>query len=220
MHHLISKAVFAGALLSVVILSACMGGGQSAKITSKEYETPYLKVSVQDISFDGLQDDELASKLNEEYKNEQVELLAEIDKKAQEHEGQSLVEQNHKITYDSAKWCSIVTDTYINTGIETTRRQGKTVDLENNKTVILSDLYLGEDSEKFLNQKIAEEVSKKTEYRDLWEQPHVFQNQDFYFSKNALVLFYQPYELSYYAKGVIEVSIPYEKLTGYLVVPE
>ena len=68
-----------------------------------------------------------------------------------------------------------------------------------------------------LNSRL-EKMSRQAEYSDLWEKPIITdaQNEYFYFNDKGIVIFYPPYELSYYARGFVEFVIPYEDLYGYL----
>ena len=68
-----------------------------------------------------------------------------------------------------------------------------------------------------LNARLAT-ISLKVEYADIWEQPVIGeeQNECFYLTDDGLVIYYPPYELSYYARGFVEFVIPYSELYGYL----
>ena len=58
--------------------------------------------------------------------------------------------------------------------------------------------------------------NKPEEYGELWQKPEIKKNQDFYITDDDLVIYYQPYELSYYARGFIEFPIRLIELKGYL----
>ena len=55
-------------------------------------------------------------------------------------------------------------------------------------------------------------------YSELWAKPEITeQNQNrFYIQDDNLVIFFPPYELSYYAKGFIEFPIPLLDLNSIL----
>ena len=218
MHNFVGMTVYAAALAAVVSLCACVGGESAVQFEEKEYETPKLHASVWSVSFPGIADESFALSLEEGYKEEQIEFLSEAEERAAELAGQAQAVQKHRVGFESDKWCSIVTDTELDTGSVISRRSAKTIDLENKKEVNLEDLYLSEDAGSFLEQRLAEETAT-AEYSQLWKKPQIEQGQDFYLSKNALVLVYQPYELSYYEKGVVEIRLPYQKLRGYIKVP-
>ena len=55
-------------------------------------------------------------------------------------------------------------------------------------------------------------------YSELWEEPHITADNKnrFYMTDTELVIFFPPYELSYYAKGFVEFKIPLEELYDIL----
>ena len=53
-------------------------------------------------------------------------------------------------------------------------------------------------------------------FDELWKIPTVSENQDFYITSQGIVIFYPPYELSYYSKGFVEIEIPYKEIESYL----
>ena len=56
------------------------------------------------------------------------------------------------------------------------------------------------------------------EYKDLWAKPEIKQEHqtDFYIQDDDLVIFFQPYDLSYYARGFVEFRLDLEDLSGYM----
>ena len=70
-----------------------------------------------------------------------------------------------------------------------------------------------------LNRMINEEMEKHSEeYKDLWAKPEIKQEHqtDFYIQDDDLVIFFQPYDLSYYARGFVEFRLDLEDLSGYM----
>ena len=68
-------------------------------------------------------------------------------------------------------------------------------------------------------EKINEEIEKHSEeYKDLWAKPEIKQEHqtDFYIQDDDLVIFFQPYDLSYYARGFVEFRLDLEDLSGYM----
>lgn len=55
-------------------------------------------------------------------------------------------------------------------------------------------------------------------YSELWEKPEITNENEnrFYMTDTDLVIFFPPYELSYYAKGFIEFPIPLEEINPIL----
>ena len=68
-----------------------------------------------------------------------------------------------------------------------------------------------------LNSRIGEVLEKERDrYSDLWQKPTISQNQRYYIDGKNLVLFYPPYELSYYERGFVEIPLSLSDMSGYL----
>ena len=94
-----------------------------------------------------------------------------------------------------------------------------TFDSESDRILSLSDLFVDDKFYGILNERIDELINENAEeYRDLWEKPVVDKKREdkFYLEGDNLVIFYEPYELSYYARGVVEFPIPMEEIRGYV----
>ena len=66
-----------------------------------------------------------------------------------------------------------------------------------------------------INERMSEHSE---EYQELWEKPEIKPEHqtDFYLDGDSLVIFFQPYELSYYARGFVEFPLPLDELAGYM----
>lgn len=116
---------------------------------------------------------------------------------------------------------SIVTEkyTYISGLHGNTWRTARTYDKEKDSIIRLGDLFLEKNYHKILNEKISDIIENKPDtYHDLWEMPVVDEKceNNFYLDSGNVIIFYEPYELSYYARGVVEFSIPIEEIRGYI----
>ena len=70
-----------------------------------------------------------------------------------------------------------------------------------------------------LNSIISEMVTKNPDkYSEMWAEPKITEENKnrFYLTDTDLVIFFPPYELSYYAKGFIEFPIPLESINPIL----
>ena len=79
----------------------------------------------------------------------------------------------------------------------------------------MADLFEKNDYIAVLEHLIDAELEKNPdEYGDLWEKPKIKdENQrNFYISPDGLTLFYEPYDLSYYARGFVEFTLPNEEI--------
>ena len=93
------------------------------------------------------------------------------------------------------------------------------IDIKYSKFLELKDLFIDKKYIEFINCRIQELIKEKPrEYSDLWQKPVLGERQekDFYMHDGYLVIYYQPYDLSYYAKGFVEFPISIESLTGYI----
>ena len=124
-------------------------------------------------------------------------------------------------TYNKNDFISVVEERYIYTG----GARGITVhipvniDVSGEKEVKLADLFADDGYVSTLNRMINEEMEKHSEeYKDLWAKPEIKQEHqtDFYIQDDDLVIFFQPYDLSYYARGFVEFRLDLEDLSGYM----
>lgn len=188
----------------------------------REYETDNGRVQIYQPRFKNFSDSEFEDKLNEEY----AELIEKWQEIFLENSAKSALTEcelslRQEVKLKNKQFLSVVGDAYsFTSGIHgTSRRVAKNIDLLNNKELKLSDLFSDEAYEEALNQKIGEILDKNPdEYSDLWEKPILTKShqEDFYLSGEGLILYYPPYELSYYARGFVEFCIPYKELSGYL----
>ena len=127
----------------------------------------------------------------------------------------------HKVYTDNSSIISLVTEKYlyINGVHGNTWWKARNFNYKNNCYLSLPDLFYDDSYINMLNT-IMEEMTKSDpeQYHDLWEQPTVKKEntQNFYIDGKTLVIFFQPYELSYYAKGVVKFPIEATELRGYL----
>lgn len=98
-------------------------------------------------------------------------------------------------------------------------RYTQNIDTAQSKIITLDDLFMDLEYVDFLNKRIEELIQENPEvYSDLWQKPVINERQknDFYIYDGNLVVFYQPYDLSYYARGFVEFPITIESLRGYI----
>lgn len=188
-----------------------------------EYETDNEKVYIQVPKISGLENEEFMISLNEEYeelgKSIYEEFLINSQKSVNERDKKAELEIKQTVTYNKNDILTILGECYIYTdgynGIKS--RMVKNINTKTNTKIELKDIFCDDEYIKMLNSKL-ESMYDTAEYSDLWQKPLVgdSQNQFFYFSDDGLVIFYPPYELSYYSRGFVEFIIPYQDLYGYL----
>ena len=90
---------------------------------------------------------------------------------------------------------------------------------EQPKLLELKDLFSDEGYIETINRMIDELVAEKPEeYSGLWAEPHITEEtqRQFYLTDEELVIFFPPYELSYYARGFVEFPLRLTELNGKL----
>ncbi|MCX7714246.1 MAG: DUF3298 and DUF4163 domain-containing protein [Clostridia bacterium] len=224
MNKIVSEAIIFAMLFS---LPACSSGGKvKISFDTKEYITDSLKMQAQIPEFCGFSDKDFESRLNDEYENTINKWMEdfETESNTEPHPGgvqyQLFITQSVKNNQNY--FVSLVTEVYTFTGGAhgATVWIAKNIDGLENKAITLSDLFKeGTNYKEILNKIMLQMMEDdKDKYGDLWEKPSITEKQekDFYISKGKLVIYYHPYELSYYARGFVEFPISLEKLRPYL----
>ncbi len=216
------------AVLGVMCLSSCaVGGGVKTDIVTKEYETDYSSVKAEIIELSGLEDEEFEEKFNENVEESIDSELVAFDTAAAEiadelKMGNKCVFQTSwDVKYNKNDFLSLVEERYVYMGGAhgETAWLARNVDIAASKEITLDDLFADSGYVNTLNRLITEQVGEnKDEYADLWEKPEIKDSNrtDFYIEDGSLVIFYQPYDLSYYARGFVEFHLPLEELKGYM----
>lgn len=221
------KRVIAAAL-GVMCLSSCAVGGRvRTDIVTKEYETDYSSVKAEIIELSGLEDEEFEDEFNDGVEESTDSELVAFDTAAAEiadelKMGNKCVFQTSwDVKYNKNDFLSLVEERYVYMGGAhgETAWLARNVDIAASKEIKLDDLFADSGYVNTLNRLITEQVEgNKDEYADLWEKPEIKDSNhtDFYIEEGSLVIFYQPYDLSYYARGFVEFRLPLEELRGYM----
>ena len=90
-----------------------------------------------------------------------------------------------------------------------------TGDLRTGKIYTLADLFTGGDYVEELSRFVAQKI-EEDDVPTLIEFERISPDQDFYLTEDALVLYYQLYDLYPYAWGFPEFRIPYEEIRSLL----
>lgn len=206
----------------ILTTSGCISSHASVSVDEKKYDSDNATIEIQIPKFKNLSNEEFQNSINNEYESIINSRLDEFNKSIPENPPEkcrfSLLQE---VKLKSSRVISILGEAYIFTeGIHgISERIPKNVDIVDNKILTLADLFLDEEYPTAINREIDAIVnSNPDEYHDLWEKPILssMHEEYFYLTKDGLVIFYPPYELSYYARGFVEFLIPYEKLTGYI----
>ena len=212
----------AGILAVLITLCSCTSDGSvKIKFDTKEYITDTMSIKAQIPKFSGMPDREFENTLNDGYEKE---IGAWIDEFTAEVDANTVSEFDLQncIRYNKNNFISIVSEIYTFTGGAhgTTSWAAKNIDVSQSKILLLGDLFKPEEDYKAVINRTMLEMAEnnKEDYGTLWEQPILSDKQqsDFYIEDGKLVIYYSPYELSYYARGFVEFPIPLENLQSYL----
>lgn len=204
-------------------LCSCSSNKVKLKIENSSYETENEIIHIEIPEFRGLGEKEFNDEMSSNYESYSRDLLnsfiKDSEEQAENRAGKSKLEMKQEEKYNKNGLYSLISEIYEYTegtyGVS--RRRILNVDIENSKVLLLEDLFNDDKYIDMLNSKL-EKLSEESVYSDLWEKPviNTEQNEFFYFDNKGIVIFYPPYELSYYARGFVEFTIPYSELYGYL----
>lgn len=212
------------------MLSGCsVHGGYGVTITKEEQETDYSTVYAEVIAFNGFADKEYEDELNSELEENIYNAIGEFDQLAQDS-AQSMppgVKSELHITQNvkrnSGGIISFFTEnyTYFGGAHGNTTRYPLTIDTRQAEphNLELSELFTDDGYIERINNLIDVMVEEDPdEYGELWAEPHITEGAkyEYYLTDEELVIWFPPYELSYYAKGFIEFPIRLTELSGLL----
>ncbi len=216
------------------MLSACsIADGYRTSVSIEEQETEYSSVYAEVTEWSGFKNKEYQSQLNEEIATDVSEAINEFDKLAAETapllpEGvKPALSIKQIVMRNSGGIISFVTEnyTYLGGAHGTTSWSPYTADVlsESPHDLELRELFTNEDDYIDTINRIIDELieADPEKYSELWADPHITEDdQDrYYLTDEELVIFYEPYELSYYAKGFIEFPIRLTEINGILKDP-
>jgi len=202
----------------VLLLTACGSGVQVTSI-DKSYSTETIEVDAKIPQISGLTSEDFEKEINSEYKETVTELLEEFKEQATKTGDKSTFKVETTEHYNNDGFFSVVTniESSAANSHKNCYRIAKNIDTYRNCEVSLSDLFMGEDYIDMINSRLEETVKENGDkYSDLWEQPRLSENQEFYISGDSLVIYYPPYELSYYERGFVEIPLKLSDMRGYL----
>ena len=223
------KRLVVGAFIILFSGCAMLSSGYGIEIKKEEQETDYSSVYAEIIEFSGFKNKEYQSELNLELSDEVADAISSFDALAFEASEtlplgvKSTLNITQKVRRNSDDIISFITENYIYTGGAhgSTAWYPKTIDVASDEPHVLSlgELFSDSDYLKKLNSIINTMVeSNPDKYSELWAKPEVTAENEwrFYMTVSDLVIFFPPYELSYYAKGFIEFPIPLSELNPIL----
>ena len=209
----------------LILIVGCSSSEQAKmKISASEFESDISSVYAESAEFSGLPDQEFEQNINNKIAEDVKGALISFDTMVSESSddlrmgNRCVLEIKQLLKYNAKNFISLIEEHYVYTGGAhgSTMYYPRNIDTLNNKILCLEDLF-ADGYEKELNRIIRTITeSDKEKYSDLWEQPSIDKDSAFYISDGNLVIFFQPYELSYYAKGFIEFPIKLTEIEGFL----
>ncbi len=207
-----------------ILLSSCNSGkNTNIELSPMSYETDTYKINGENLKIAG--DASGIAELNTIFETEINDWTENFKTRVGisniDPSNPPCLQIRHSIKHNDDSLLSIVTEkyAYVSGMHGNTWWSAKNYDVKNGKILNLSDLFSDDGYIKILNEQIKEIIaSNEKEYHDLWKTPEIdsVRENRFYISDGYLCIFYEPYELSYYAKGVVEFPIPVEKIRGYI----
>lgn len=197
------------------------GCGHNVKIEAvdKSYSTETVTVNANIPQIRGLDSEELESAVNDEFMSVTAELLEKFSKEAKQTGEQSRFDMQTNECFNKNGLFSMVTDYefFAHKAHKNRFRIAKNIDTKNCIELSLSGLFDDDGYIDGINKLLSDAVAAEPEkYSDLWARPKIMQNQGFYIDGESLMLYYPPYELSYYERGYVEIPVPIEELLTYM----
>ena len=222
MYHTLSRILLA-VVLCMTFLCSCSFSRPSVRIIKSTQEEESYVINTETIVFKNLGEKEFEENLNNSLKEETNKIISDFCEKAKKEKSvyeKASLNLAQDIKYNEKNIISVVGEgRRFTSGVHPVLfRVVKNVNTKTNSEIKLSDLFSNDDYKGVINREMENIIDKNPEkYSDLWKKPEVLSmhQEFFYFSPEGIVIFYPPYELSYYAKGFVEFLIPYNTLSGY-----
>jgi hypothetical protein len=216
-------------IIAVPMLLCGCSANKAAQISvmQKQYETDFSAVEAEDIAFSNMENKQFQDEINSKLSERLSSSLVAFDSAAQESSqnvimGNKCIFNNKWIEkYNQNSFISLIDEEYIYLGGAhgSTAWYPLNIDTAAGYSLTLDDLFEDKGYKEALNRMIDELIAEnQDEYKDLWEKPEIKDSHqnDFYITNSDLVIFYQPYDLSYYARGFVEFPLRLEDLSRYL----
>ncbi len=192
-------------------------GFQKTVITEARYKQNGIDIVYPQVS---LQDKKIQDKINQAIQDRVFRLIAR-QRQWPDSAGIKHFEMSgdYKITLDEENILSIRFENFIYPELAAhglTMVDSITIDLKSGKEYTLADLFeRGSDYIYVLNQFIAKQF-KQQGIPMISEFKGITANQDYYLTKENMIIYFQIYEYTPYYVGVVEFKIPYYKITNYI----
>lgn len=211
---------FAASAAAVLMLCSC-NKGVSVSLAEKSYQATNAEaiLNVPEFSFE--QAAEFADSVNDELENAVMACLDDFISRAEKEEKEATLTVDSKIIRNDSRIVSVMCEGFAEDGSAHGERFRitKTFDFGVQKNVTLEELFEGDEWKRIIDTKLKELCTDPNgDYAQLWEQPTVamLNPDNFYIKEGKLIIYYPPYELSYYRRGFVEFEFSKEQIVGYL----
>jgi len=204
-------------ILIIPVLFGCSSKNH-INYLDKSYKTDTVTVDLQIPQITGICNDDFRSTVNIEINDTCCEFLNKFKKSAKELSYPAVFTAETK-THQKNGVLSIITqiDYYTEKPHNNSFRITKNINTKESSEIRIKDLFSDDGYIDFINNTLTELAESDADrYSDLWAKPQLSENQTFYITENFLVIYYPPYELSYYTRGFVEFEIPFSSLSGYM----
>lgn len=216
MHNFVKLAA-----VGVLLLCGCSEKAVSVELAEKKYETGNSEVQAEIPHFKSKTNPDFAEKLNSEYDTRLLSMLDEFIAKTEQNAAHSEFKLESKVKANTGRLVSVVCEGEVYTGGAHGEkfRIAQTFDFAEGKIVNLEDIFADDSWKMMADAEMSRRIlSGDDQYKELWEKPTValLKPENFYINGNSLILYFPPYELSYYRRGFVEFELQFEELSGYL----
>ena len=211
MHNFVRLAA---ALVAVCVLCSC-GSGINVGLEDKEYQAEGKYATVTVPTFEDESD--FSSQINDEIEEKTAELIDNFIKS----EFVSKLEMSTEIEHNDGRVVSVVMEGEVSGDKPhgEKMRIARTYDFEAAKTVTLAELFMDDSWQTLADNKMRDLAESGADgYDELWEIPMVklLNKENFYIKDGELVIYFPPYELSYYRRGYVEFNFTAQELARVL----
>lgn len=214
-------------LKAVIIITASFflcscNNGIDIKIEERFYQTDNGEVKIKLPEFSSDTASEFAQDVNDIY-NKEISALVDafFAKEPTGNKDSTELNADTAVTRNDGRIASVVFEGEAFTGGAHGEkfRLSKTFDFEMMQEITLDRLFSDASWKTVADNKMRSLAEQgEGDYSELWEIPttELLNPKNFYLKDNMLVLYFPPYELSYYRLGYVEFEFEKEELAGYL----
>jgi len=216
------KVILILSLLCVMLMGCSKIGGIKYKNIITEENTDTYSIYIEMPKIDGIENKEFSVETTNLIENRISEWTSDFKERLPEKlNTKAELSVSSDLMFNKNDFISIETvkKVYLGGAHGNMWKYCENIDIKYSKILELKDLFIDDKYPEFINRRMQELITDKPKiYFDLWQKPVLSERHqtDFYIHDGNLIIYYQPYDLSYYAKGFVEFPISIESLRGYI----